>query len=159
MTRWTSITRLFLPACLGTVLACEASAQWSFGPAVGIDVGSNPNITASIGYARPTMIHGRIGETGYSLGAGIGLDDTRRITPQIGFWWNGLLAIGCKAAVYTHSDQTALVVIPEVGVGWRGVRLVWGFPLRVGGPDVEGINRSQFSVYYFYPIKQEEWDR
>ena len=159
MTFLRSAARVLLPVCLGLVVVHEGDAQWTFGPVGSIDLWAYPNITAAIGYARPVTEHSgsRLGDWGFSLGAGIGLDDTRRIIPQIGFWWEAFFAIGCKAAVYTHSDQTALVVVPEIGFGLVGFRLVWGFPWRLAGPEMSGINRSQFSIYYYHPLSKEGW--
>lgn len=155
-----SAARPLLVACLGFAVVYEADAQWSFGPVGGIDIGPAPNITAAIGYARPVGVHDgtRVGEWGFALGTGIGLDDTHRLVPQIGFWWEGFFAVGLKAAGYMHSGETALVVVPEIGLGVMGFRLVWSFPGRVAGPWVEGINRSQVSIYYFHPLNQGAWD-
>lgn len=153
-----SAARVLLLTCLGLVVVYEGDAQWAFGPVGGIEFGTAPNITAAIGCAHPVTEHSgtRVGDWGFALGTGIGLGKSRHLIPQIGVWWEGFFAVGCKAAAYTHSGERALVVVPEIGIGLLGVRLVWGFPLQLAGPEMSGINTSQFSIYYFHPVGRKD---
>lgn len=151
---------IYLAIGFSIISAGQCKAQWSFGPVVGIDIGNNPDISAAIGYATPVPnAHGdRIGEWGFALGVGMGMEDAGRIIPRLSFWMAGWPAIGCRLALYPGVENPSLVVVPEVGLGLYGCRLVWGFPFVLAGPNVEEISLSRIGIYFFYPLDRKGWD-
>lgn len=156
MIRWRLATRIFL---LGILVTNASNAQWAVGPVFGVGFGSNPNVSAALGYAGPVAREKgtSLGEWGFSLGTGIELGGFHHLIPQIGFWWEAGLAVGCKVAAYTSSGETTLAVVPEIGFGLLGLRLVWGFPFIAAGPEMKTISSSQFGIYFFYPVSPKNW--
>jgi hypothetical protein len=135
----------------------RSHAQWALGPVGGFDFGAKSNVIAGIGYAYPLKhVHGqKVGDAGISLGVGYGIYKPHLFMPQFGAWWAGLFSFGLKVGVYTDFNRTSILAVPEIGFGLGGFRFVWGFPTVMNNVTVEGLNTSQFSVYFFHPFHEE----
>lgn len=77
--------------------------------------------------------------------------------PKIGAWAAGgvgAIAMGLNIIYYTNFDNSTLVFRPEIGLGFKTFKLVYGYNANLTKNRIDGINKNLASVVYCFKLKK-----
>lgn len=80
------------------------------------------------------------------------------IGPKISGWITGgssAVAMGLSIINYTDFNQNEFNIRPEIGIGFFGMKAVYGYNIKVLGDGFDEISKSSFSIVFpIYSIKR-----
>ena len=99
-----------------------------------------------------------MGENHLALSGEVILGNDLIIGPKISGWIAGgssAMAMGFSLINYTDFNQNEFNVRPEIGFGLFGVKVVYGYNLKIFGDGFDEISKSSFSLIFpIYSFKR-----
>lgn len=129
------------------------SEKAGYGLNIGAGYNGNPMLDIGIGYGHTQTIRTKqIYSTLYLGSEFLFQEEETIIGPKFSLWsisFLGIISSGYNLIYYTDFKEGSFQFRPEIGLGYKGVKLSYGYNIPISNKHFGGISRNSISIALF----------